>query len=199
MECLRCGAKLKDNALVCKKCGFIVKGAKKLENVEPSISFEEKINNASAEELRAMILAYKKAKEAPKETPKDVKKISREEKKVEKEEIDPEKLTIKKGKKWATASFICGLSALVLMLVPGINVIATLMLFFVAFIGFGQCNGQRSTLALIGVILAIVAIGGSWAYNSYLAPTIGEMLGLTGSVVQEGAEAIVDADSVVTY
>ena len=74
MECLRCGANLKDNALVCKKCGFIVKGSKKVENVEPPISFEEKINNASAEELRAMIFAYKKAQEAPKESKKAAKK-----------------------------------------------------------------------------------------------------------------------------
>ena len=179
MECLRCGANLKDNALVCKKCGFIVKGSKKVENVEPPISFEEKINNASAEELRAMIFAYKKAQEAPKES-----------KKAAKKEIDPEKITIRNGKRWATVSFICGLLAFVLMVVPGVNVIAALILFLLAFAGFGQCAGQRSNLALTGVILAIVAICGSWVYNSYLAPMVGEMLGFIQTAVEEGAEAV---------
>lgn len=186
MECLRCGANLKDNALVCKKCGFIVKGAKKLENVEPPISFEEKINNASAEELRAMILAYKQAQEAPKKG-----------KKEDKKDIDPEKRTIRNGKRWATASFICGLLSIVLMVVPGVNVIAALILFLIAFMGFGQCAGQRSNLALTGVILAIVAICGSWVYNSYFATTVGEMLGFIKPAVEEGAEVVADAVSEV--
>ncbi len=187
MECLRCGANLKDNALVCKKCGFIVKGAKKLENVEPPVSFEEKINSASAEELRAMILAYKQAKEAPKE----------DKKAKNQKEIDPEKLTIKKGKRWAIASFICGLLSLVLMIVPGVNVIAALVLFLIAFMGFGQCAGQKSNLALTGVILSIVAICGSWVYNSYLAADIGNMLGLTGTVAEEGAEVAEVANTAI--
>ena len=180
MECLRCGANLKDNALVCKKCGFIVKGAKKLENVEPPVSFEDKINGASAEELRAMILSYKQAKEAPKKAKKE----------EAKENIDPEKRTIRNGKRWAIVSFICGLLSIVLMVVPGVNVIAALVLFLIAFMGFGQCAGQKSNLALTGVILAIVAICGSWVYNSYLAPMVGEMLGLVGEVVEEGAEVV---------
>ncbi len=175
MECLRCGAKLKDSALVCNKCGFIVKGAKKLENDEPAVSFEEKLNNTSAEDLRAMILAYKLSKDAPKVE------------KIKKEEVDPETATVNKGKKWATTSFICGLLSWLFLIVPGVNVILALIFFFVAFVGFGQCAGQRSNLALTGVILAIVAIFGAWAYNSMLAPSIGEMLGLTGSAAEQGA------------
>ncbi len=181
MECLRCGAKLKDSALVCKKCGFIVKGAKKLENVEPPISFEERINNASAEELRAMILAYKKAKEVSKEKESVIEK---------KKEVDSEQVTIQKGKKWANASFICGLASLLILVVPGVNVIFSLILFFVAFMGFGQCAGQKSNLALTGVILTILAIFGAWAYNSMFAQTIGEMLGLVGSAAEQSAETI---------
>ncbi len=181
MECLRCGAKLRDNALVCSKCGFIVKGAKKLEKAEPAVSFEDRINNASAEELRAMIFAYKKSKEAPKTTDenKEVKKEVEEE--MKNEIKDPETITINKGKKWAKTSFVCGLLSLIFLIVPGVNVILALVFFLVAFIGFGQCAGQKSNLALTGVVLAIVAIFGAWAYNSMLAPMIGQMLGLAGS------------------
>lgn len=180
MECLRCGAKVKDNTLVCNKCGFIVKGSKKLENVEAPISFEERINNASAEELRAMILAYKQAK--------DEAKAKAEEK--NKKSISPEARMIQKGKRWATTSFICGLASFLAIVVPGINVIVALILFLIAFMGFGQCAGQRSSLALVGVALSIIAIFGAWAYNSYLAPTVAEMLGLSAPAVEEGVAGV---------
>ena len=190
MECLRCGAKLKDNALVCKKCGFVVKGSKKLEKVEPPIIPEEKIDNIVAEERCEVKPSHNKAEQAPKEEKKAKKDKKVKKVKEEKKEIDSETLTVQKGQKWAKTSFICGLIAIVLMVVPGINVIAALVLFLVAFMGFGQCAGQKSNLALTGVILAIVAICGSWAYNSFLAPAIGEMLGFIEPVVEQGTEVV---------
>lgn len=177
MECLRCGAKLKDNAVVCNKCGFIVKGSKKVEVTEPTMTFEERINNASAEELRAMLLALK-AKHDAANQPKT------------KEKLPPEQLAARNGKRWATASFICGLASLLLIVVPGVNVILSLVLFIFAFMGFGKSNGHRTNLAMVGLILTIVAIAGSWIYNSFAAPMVGEMLGLAPQAAEGAGEVV---------
>lgn len=161
MKCLRCGANIKDNSMVCPKCGLIMKGAQKKEVTEPAMTFEERINAASAEELRAMILAYKKSKEVP-----------------VKEPLAPEAIAAKKGKRWGTLTFVFGLASLLLVIVPGVNVIAALILFILAFVGFGKSSGYRPKLALIGLIMTVVAIAGSWAYNSFAAESIGKSLGL---------------------
>ncbi|MBQ6946977.1 MAG: hypothetical protein IJN42_02930 [Clostridia bacterium] len=177
MECLRCHANLKDNAVVCKKCGFIVKGAKKVEVVEPTVTFEETVNNASAEELRAMLLALKAKRDAANQP-----KVKKSEK------LAPEQLAARSGKRWATAAFLCGLFSLLFVVVPGVNIILALILFILAFIGFGKSNGHRTNLAMFGLILTIIAIAASWVYNSYAAPIVGNMLGLTqaGEAVSEG-------------
>ena len=173
MECLRCGASLKDNAIVCKKCGFIVKGARKVENAQPAVSFEEWVNNASADELRATLLALKSKHDAAA---------------APKQKLSPEKLAARNGKRWAVASFVCGLISLVAIIVPGVNVIAALLLFIVAFMGFGKSNGQKSTLAMVGLFMTIFAIAGSWVYNAYAASLVGEMLGLAPKAAETAGE-----------
>ncbi len=175
MECFRCGANLSDKAMVCNKCGFIVKGARKIENPEPTISFEEKVNSASIEELRAMLLAIKRQRDEA---------IAAASKK---EEVDPEVVAVKKGKRWANLSLIAGILSLVLVVIPGVNVIASLVLFVLAFMGFGKCNGHKINLAMVGLILSIVAIAAAWIYNVYCADTVMQMLGLTPV-----AEAVTD-------
>ncbi|MBR5783513.1 MAG: zinc ribbon domain-containing protein [Clostridia bacterium] len=170
MECLRCGAKLKDKAVVCNKCGFIVKGAKKVEATEPQLTFEERVNQASVEELRAWILAYKRAQEAPKKD----------------EKVAPEKKAAISGKHWAAMTFVFGLLSCLLIVIPGFNVVTALALFVLAFIGFGKSAGQKGNLALIGVILSVVGICGSWIYNAYFAHDIGVMLGFIKEVAEEG-------------
>lgn len=172
MECLRCGANLKENTLVCPKCGLIMKGAQKKEITEPVMTFEERINAASAEELRAMILAYKKSKEAP-----------------AKAKIAPEVLAVKRSKRWAIWTFIFGILSLLLIVIPGVNIIADLILFVLAFVGFGKSAGYHPTLALIGLIMTVVAIAGSWVYNSYAAESIGKALGLIKETAENTAES----------
>ncbi len=169
MQCYRCGAELKETAKVCNKCGFIMKGAKKIDHAERPVSLEERINNASAEELRAMLLAATG--------------ISA----VKKKSSDASDRTAKIGKRWANVSLICGIASVVLMFLPGLNSIFAMILFFVAFAGFGKCAGFNSNKALIGLILTIVAVIGSWVYNTYAAPEIGKSLGFVKEVT-EGAE-----------
>ena len=176
MECLRCGAKLKDNAVVCKKCGFIVKGAKKLDTFEPTISFEERIQNASEEEMRAMLLAIKAKRDGAANPDKNA--------------LPPEVLAARSGKRWATTAFVAGLLSLIFVIVPGVNVIVSLLLFVLAFIGFGKSNGYRTNLAMVGVILTIVSIAASWIYNAYASAMVGEMLGITPAA--EGAGTVAD-------
>lgn len=172
MECFRCGATLKDNALVCNKCGLIMKGAKKIENAEPVMTFEEKVNAASEDELRAWILAYKAAQDAPK-------------KKNKKDDVDIAKKNVETGKKWAVLTLVFGILSCVFIILPGFNIIVALAMFLMCFYGFGKSAGQRGNMALIGVILSVVGILGSWAFNTYLAPSIGESLGLTGTVTEQ--------------
>ncbi len=182
MECLRCGAKLNDKAVVCNKCGFIVKGSRKIEDAAPQMSLEERIAIASEDELRAMLVAMNEQRLAAIEYAK------------KKDEIDPEIVAAVSGKRWSTVSLLCGLLSLVLIVIPGINVIAALILFVLAFMGFGKSNGQKTDMAMIGLIMTIVAIAGSWAYNVYFAGTVSEMLGLA-PVVEETGEVIETAAS----
>lgn len=170
MQCYRCGAELKDKTLVCPKCGFIMKGAKKLEQVE-TVSFEDRINNASAEELRAIIFA------ACGDKLHDPKKAK------------PEQTVAKKGKKWATISLLSGIAACIFMFVPGFNSVAAIVFFILAFAGFGKCAGYRSNMALAGLVMTVVAVAGSWVYNAYAAPVIGKALGLIKETTDAGATA----------
>lgn len=163
MECLRCGANLGDKALVCNKCGFIVKGSRKIEN-EPAISFEEKVNSASIEELRAMLFAIKRQRDEATASKKEV--------------VDPEVIATKKGKRWSALSLVAGILSVVLIVIPGVNVIASLILFVVAFMGFGKCAGHRINMAMAGLILSIIAIAGAWVYNIYCADMVVQMLGI---------------------
>ena len=183
MECLRCGANLSDKAIVCNKCGFIVKGARKIENTEPKVTFEEWVNNASADELRATLLALKSKRDAA-ATPQ------------KKEKLSPEKIAIRNGKRWATASFISGIAALVCVVVPGINVIVALLLFIVAFMGFGKSNGHRTNLAMVGLIMTIIAIAASWVYNAYAASFVSNMLGITPGGTAAAGETVATAGDV---
>lgn len=167
MQCYRCGANLKDKAMVCPKCGFIMKGAKKVEHVA-TLSFEERINNASAEELRALILSYRKSQQ-----PKT---------------LEPEEIMARRGKRWAMVAFISGIASLVGIVIPGFNTILAVIFFILAFIGFGNCAGQKGNLAFIGLIMTIVAVAGSWFYNEFAAPAIGKSMGLIKEVAKDGAE-----------
>ena len=93
MECLRCGATLKDKTLVCNKCGFIVKGSRKLDNFQPQMTFEQTVEMATEDELRAMLYAIKRQRDASY---------------VVEEELSPEEKVIASGRRWANASLICG-------------------------------------------------------------------------------------------
>ena len=176
MQCYRCGAELKDTAKVCNKCGFIMKGAKKIDHAERPLTLEERINNANEDELRAMLLA--------------VTGLAGGKKKA----TDMADRTAKIGKRWANVSLISGIASVILMFIPGLNSIFAMILFFLAFAGFGKCAGFGSNKALIGLILTVVAIVGSWVYNTYAAPAIGKSLGFVKEAA-ENADQAADASA----
>ena len=176
MQCLRCKAEIKDNSVVCPKCGFIVKGARELDHDQAVLSFEDKVERASIEELKAMLYEAKGIKISPKK-------------------LKPGQTVAKKGKAWATLSLICGIFSCVLVFVPGINSIAALLLFILAFIGFGKSSGYGSGRALAGVIMTVISIAASWIYNAYFAQSVGSMLGLY--TAEEAADAAAEAAQTV--
>ena len=172
MECLRCGATLKDKTLVCNKCGFIVKGSRKLDNFQPQMTFEQTVEMATEDELRAMLYAIKRQRDASY---------------VVEEELSPEEKVIASGRRWANASLICGIISLGCMILPGINIILSLIFFVIAFMGFGKSAGQKPTAAMLGLVFAIVSIAGGWLYNAMWAEDIMKMFGL---LPKEAAEVI---------
>ena len=102
----------------------------------------------------------------------------------ESEELDLRYRDGKEVAKGGLLGFFIGLA----IIVPGVNVIAALLLFIVAFMGFGKSNGQKSTLAMVGLIMTIIAIAGSWVYNAYAASFVGEMLGLAPKAAETAGE-----------
>lgn len=144
MECLKCGAKLKDDAKICTKCGFIMKGAKLK-------------TEASSETTNAP--AVKKA--APVAAKKVVPKVK------EKKEFS-----------WPKFSLWMGILACTVgLIVPGFNVCFAAIAFVLAFVGFGKASGEGNKFVFVGIALCVVAIFGAWAYNVYVGPMIGTMLG----------------------
>ncbi len=145
MECLRCGANLKDDAKICTKCGFIMKGARRKEDV-------------SAEATETTVAT----KAAPVAAARKVKPVAK----------------TKKSFSWPKFSLLVGILACTVgLIVPGFNVCFAAIAFVLAFVGFGKASGEGNKFVFIGIALCIVAIFGSWAYNVYVSPIIGEMLG----------------------
>lgn len=153
-NCFRCGAQLKDTAKVCTKCGFIMKGAKLRE--------EQPVEDVTTPAVAVQVAAEKPAKKAVK---KEVQK-----------EVQPKQKD--KALFWAKFSLWSGIIACTVgMVLPGFNICIAAVAFVCSFIGLGKCSGAGNTLAIVGIALSVVALFGGWAYNVYVGPMIGQMLG----------------------
>ncbi len=211
MQCLKCGAKLNDKALVCNKCGFIMKGAKAL-SPEQAAEKEQSVAVAPKKEQKAAYVTstqpiqeghcYKcgaklkgkgeichkcgfimkgarvlSAEEVQQADAKQAAAAASTVSVANAQDVDAQKL-VKVGKAWATWTLVFGILACVLLIVPGINILAAAVLFVLSFIGFSNAKGQNGGVALAGIIMTVVAICGSWFYNANYAEKVGTSLGL---------------------